>query len=82
MNSITLAEVRAGDERLIVNTEVLAWCLNLSERRIAQLAEEGILLRAFSPSGDYAPAANWNLAEVVHDYLEYKISRRGWRQMR
>lgn len=84
MKVTNLQEIQAGtDDKLLVNTEALAWCLHLTPRRIAQLAEKGVLIQASSSDSDYIPMANaWNLAEAIRDYIDFKLTRRGWRQMR
>lgn len=75
---------QATSDRLLVTTELLADCLRLTPRRIDQLADEGIILRhSAKKNGEYVTVPNtFNLAEVVKDYIQWKIDRRGWRQMR
>jgi hypothetical protein len=82
MKPLTLDE--ASSNRLLVNTDLLAHCLRLSPRRIDQLAAEAIILRhEVKKDGKYVDVPNcWNLAEVVRDYIQWKLERRGWRQMR
>jgi hypothetical protein len=58
----------------IVNSSQLAAALDLTNRRINQLAKERVLPRLTKPDGSLKENS-WNLGECLAEYLHYRRSR-------
>src|ERR1700737_3139821 len=58
----------------IINSSQLAAALDLTNRRINQLAKEKVLPRLTKPDGSFKENS-WNLGECLAEYLHYRRAR-------
>lgn len=62
------------EEAYIVDTDTMAALLSVSDRRIQQMATDGIIPRMPVPEGEKSVRGIWYAPHVIKAYIEFKVN--------